>query len=67
MSEGELNLGSGVRNEDANKSEAQWSSCRETGLVPVPYSFETSGTESDSSSENSSEHSDQNMLSDLSQ
>ena len=59
-------LGSCTDNEEADISETERLSFSETSSIPAPYSFEPSDTESNSSSENSSEHSDHTRLSDLS-
>ena len=66
MSESELSLGSGTDAEQADESKAEWPSGNETGLIPAPYSFEPSGTESDSSAATSSDDSEHNRLLDLS-
>ena len=66
MSGSELSLGSGTDTKEADESKAEWPSGSETGLIPAPYSFEPSGTESDSSAATSSDDSEQNRLSDLS-
>ena len=66
MSGSELGLGSGTDNQEADGSEAEWPLGSETRLIPAPYSFEPGGTETDSSSENTSDDSDHNRLSDLS-
>ena len=65
MSESQLSSGSSIDDHKADESEAEWPSGTDTGLIPEPYSFEPSGTESDSSSESSSDDDYQNKLSDL--
>ena len=66
MSESELSLGSDTDTEEADESKAEWPSGSETGLIQAPFSFEPSGTESDSSAATSSDDSEHNRLSDLS-
>ena len=64
--ESELSLGSCTDNEEAEVSGTERPSCSETGSIPAPYSFEPSGTESDSSLENCSDDSDHSRLPDMS-
>ena len=63
MSESDLSLGSCTDNEEADVAEIERLSFSETGSIPAPYTFEPSGTESESSSENSSDGSDHSKLS----